>query len=942
MAESRELFPKHADPQANKQTLLVLLDGMALIYRAHFALIRSPRFTSQGKCTSAIFGFCSTLLDLIKREQPTHLAVAFDTAEPTHRHEAFAEYKAQREEMPEELAAQIPDVCRLLEAMRIPILRMPGWEADDVLGTLAHQADLDRTKTYLVTPDKDYHQLVTEHVFVWKPGRQGGQYELLGVPEVLDRWKVKRIDQVRDVLGLMGDASDNIPGVPSIGEKTAQKLIEEYDSIENLLERTGELKGKRREVLEQHAEQARLSKHLVTIDKHVPLDVTWSELKLQSWDVAALQKLFDEWEFATLGKRMLGEQSQAEPAAGSATSSDSATEGKPGQALLFADPADEKTLGDVEHTYHVVQTSEERAALITQLDLCDTVCFDIETTGLDPRTAKPLGFAFSFQAHHAHYVVCGPEEGLRKTVLEELRTLFDDPNKTWIGHNLKYDLTVLKWHGTTVRGKIIDTMLMHTLAEPEQKHGMDFLAQMYLTYRPIPIRDLIGDPANREMQDVPVPQLAEYACEDADVTYQLWERLKLEVKDRELERVCYEVECPLIPVLVDMEHEGIRVDTHALYECADRLGEEIESLRTKIFDAVGHEFNIDSPKQLGVVLYEELQIEDRPKKTATGQYSTREAELLRLSARHPVVREVLEYRNAVKLKSVYVDQLPNAVDPRTGRIHTIYSQAWTATGRMQSNNPNLQTIPVRKERGREIRAAFVARDENHLLLSADYSQIELRIMAALSKDPGMLEAFQTKTDIHSVTAAKVYKVELDDVTREMRAAAKMVNFGIIYGISAFGLQQRLNIPREEASALIANYFEKYPGVQAYIDDTVRYARQHGYVTTMTGRRRYLRDINSRNVSLRNTAERLAMNSPIQGTAADMLKLAMIRVDRLLSQHEFQTKMLLTVHDEIVFDMEASEQETLMPLIEEAMRTALPLDVPVVVELGVGKNWLEAH
>jgi DNA polymerase I len=940
MAESRDLFAKHVDPDDEKQPLLVLLDGMALIYRAHFALIRSPRVTSQGKCTSAILGFCNTLFDLLNREQPTHLAVAFDTDEPTHRHQVFAEYKAQREAMPEELAAQIPDILRLLEAMHVPVLRIPGWEADDVLGTLARQADLDGVKTLLVTPDKDYHQLVTEHVFVWKPGRQGGQYELLGIPEVLERWKVKRIDQVRDVMGLMGDASDNVPGVPSIGEKTAQKLIEEFDSVENLLEHTDQLKGKRRQVLEEHAEQARLSKQLITIDTQVPLEVKWSDFARMTWDRDALQKLFAEWEFATLGKRVFGDQHVAgnAPPASRPESGDDPV----GQGTLFADPIDEKTLKDVPHDYHVVQTAADRDSLIQRLQAQKTACFDLETTGLDPRTAVPLGIAFAVQPAEAFYVVCPLEESQRDEVLRQFEPLFHDTEMTWIGHNLKYDLTVLKWHGISVRGTIIDTMLMHTLAEPEQKHGMDLLAQVYLNYQPIPIKRLLGDPVEREMRDVPLAPLAEYACEDADVTFQLWQRLKDEIAERQLERVCYQVECPLVPVLVDMEHEGIRVNTEALQHYSLQLRDEIELLKERIFEAVGHEFNIDSPKQLGVVLYEELRIEPNPKKTATGQYSTREAELLRLASRHPVVRDVLEYRNAAKLKSVYVDQLPEAVDARTGRIHTNYSQAWTATGRMQSNNPNLQTIPVRKERGREIRAAFVPRDEHHWLLAADYSQIELRIMAALSKDPGMLEAFQNDIDIHAMTAAKVYKVDLEDVTREMRAAAKMVNFGIIYGISAFGLQQRLNVPRGEAVSLIANYFEKYPGVQAYIDDTIAFAREHGYVQTLTGRRRYLRDINSRNGSLRSTAERLAMNSPIQGTAADMLKLAMIRVDRLLKEHQFRTKMLLTVHDELVFDMAKDEADAVMPLIEQAMRTALPLDVPIVVELGFGENWLAAH
>jgi DNA polymerase I len=939
MANTRKLFAKeHAQDKR-----LVLIDGMALIYRAHFALIRSPRYTSTGKCTSAVFGFCNTLLDLLNREHPTHAAVAFDTEEPTHRHEAFEAYKAQREEMPEELAAQIPYVIRLLEAMHIPILRMPGWEADDVLGTLARRAEREGFTTYLVTPDKDYQQLVTDKTFVWKPGRQGGQYELLGVDEVKQRWQVQDVSQVVDVLGLMGDTSDNVPGVPGIGEKTAQKLIGQFGSTEVLLANTDKLKGKQRELLETHAEQARLSKQLVTIATDVPVEIDWDELKMEPWDQSQLQSLFAELEFNTLGKRVFGDQySAAVPPAATAMSGDVPPTGVAEQTLLFAGTPQLKSIRDVPHEYRVITTAEQRSDLLARLRQQRAVCFDLETTGLDARNARPLGVAICMQPGQADFVVCPNEPAAMRQVLEEFAPFWSDAQIEKIGHNLKYDLTVLKWHGIDVAAPVLDTMLVHTMIEPEMKHGMDFLAGQYLNYEPIPIKRLLGEPPQREMTDVPLEQLAEYACEDADVTLQLAAAFRPLVAERNAERVCYDVECPLIEVLVDMEYEGIRVDTEALVRYSQQLADEIEGLRAQIFAAAGREFNIDSPKQLGEVLYDELRLEESPKKTATGQYSTREAELVRLAGRHAIVRDVLEYRNAVKLKSVYVDQLPHAVDPRTGRIHTNYSQVWTATGRMQSNNPNLQTIPVRKQRGREIRAAFIPRDENYRLLSADYSQIELRIMAALSGDEGMLEAFRSGTDIHAVTAAKVYKVALDQVTRPMRDAAKMVNFGIIYGISAFGLQQRLNVPRQEAAGLIENYFQMYPGVRAYIDRTIEFARQHGYVQTLTGRRRYLRDINSRNFSIRNTAERLAMNSPIQGTAADMLKLAMIQVHRMLKQGGFRTKMLLTVHDEIVFDLYRSEQETLLPQIRNLMETALPLDVPIVVELGVGQNWLEAH
>ncbi|MGB7325145.1 MAG: DNA polymerase I, partial [Rubripirellula sp.] len=605
---------------------------------------------------------------------------------------------------------------------------------------------------------------------------------------------------------------------------------------------------------------------------------------------------------------------------------------------------DEKTIHDVRHTYKTITTADERSSLISELKKQPQICFDTETTGLDPRTATPLGLAFSFKAHEAYYVVCPDDIEKAREVIEEFRSVFEDETIGKIGHNLKYDLTLLKWNGFEVRGQLFDTMLAHSMKEPEMRHGLDYLAKLYLGYKPIATKDLIGEkgPDQKNMRDVPIEKLSEYACEDADVTWQVAEALRPDIEARGVSQVCYEVECPLIPVLVDMEREGIRLDTEALAVFSKKLDAEIADLQAQIFSAAGHEFNIDSPKQLGIVLYEELEVEANPKKTATGQYSTREAELERLSGRHEIIRDVLEYRTARKLRSTYVDQLPAAVNERTGHLHTHYSQSWTATGRIQSNDPNLQTIPVRKERGRDIRAAFVPRDDQHVILSADYSQIELRVMAELSGDAGMLEAFQSGEDIHTVTASKVYKVDIADVTREMRDKAKTVNFGIIYGISAFGLQQRLNIPRGEASELIKNYFEKYPGIQTYIDDTIAFAKEHGYVATQTGRRRYLRDINSKSRTVVATAERLAMNSPIQGTAADMLKLAMIRVHRALREGGFQTKMVLTVHDEIVFDMLASEQETVMPVIEEAMKSTLPMKVPIVVEMGTGKNWLEAH
>jgi DNA polymerase-1 len=920
---------------------LFLLDGMALIYRAHFALIRSPRFTSGGLCTSAVFGLANTLLDILNREKPTHVAVVFDTDEPTHRHNEFPKYKAQRQAIPEDLSAQFPLVDRLFEAFRISTIRIPGYEADDIIGTLACQAAHDGFTTWMVTHDKDLQQLVNERILVYKPGRQGSSPERLGVPEVLEKWKIERVEQVIDILGLMGDSSDNIPGVPGIGEKTAQKLIAEFGSVENLLSHTDCLKGKQRQLLESHVEQALLCKRLVTIVRDVPHDIHLGALKLHKYDEKALTALFVELEFKALGKRLFGPSFTASPTQAATVRQQREAEI---QARLSNEPLEEKTIRDVTHDYRILRTPAERSRLVSTLLSQSAICVEIVPTGRNPREAVPLGIAFSFAPYSGYYVVCPDDPGEALAVLEEFRRVFESEKVEKIGHHLKHHATLLRWHGIELRGKLMDILLAHSMKEPEMRHGLDYLSKLYLGYTSISISDLIGHhgEAQKSMRDVPLEHVAEYACEDADVTLQVSQVIRPDIEARGVGQVCYEVECPLIPALVDMEYHGIRLDTAALHMYGQQLGHEIEQLRNDIYKAAGREFNIDSPKQLGMLLYEELKLAEQPRKTRTGQFTTREAELLRLAGQHQIVRDVLNYRNAVKLKSVYVDQLPGYVNPQTGRVHTHYSQAWASTGRMQSNYPNLQTIPVRKERGREIRAAFIPRDDDYLLLSADYSQIELRIMAELSGDPSMLEAFASGTDIHTVTAANVYKVPLENVTREMRDRAKAVNFGIIYGISAFGLQQRLNISREEARSLIENYFEKYPRVRAYIDETIALARAEGYVKTRTGRRRYLGDINSRNHSLRSAAERLAMNSPIQRTAADMLKLAMIRVHRALREGNFQTKMLLTVHDEILFDMHKDEQTTVMPLIAECMKTALPMQVPIVVEMGAGKNWLEAH
>ncbi len=920
---------------------LFLLDGMALAYRAHFALARSPRFTSGGQCTSAVFGLMNAITDLMQREKPTHIALAFDTSEPTQRHLDYPQYKAQRDAMPEDLASQFTFIDRLLEALKITVIRTPGYEADDIIGTLAGQAAESGYRVWMVTPDKDYEQLVTEDILIYKPGRKGAEPEVIGIANVLQRWGIERVDQVIDILGLMGDASDNIPGVKGIGPKTAQQLISKYGSIDSLLEHASDLKGKQRERVEEQKEMAKLSKKLVTINRAVPHNFDLASFRYQDFDRDKLKHLMMELEFDTLGKRIFGKSFTSAQVRADVQREKRESEI---QTLLFDEPVEKKTLQEIKHSYHSVTTSEERQSLIAKLERAKSFCFDTETTGLDPRTAKPLGIAFCMEPHEAYYVSCGSSDEQTQQVLTEFRPLFENENIGKVGHNLKYDVSLLRWNGVKVAGELFDTMLAHSQKEPEMKHGLDYLANIYLNYSPIPISDLIGPKGDdqKSMDDVPLDQLVDYACEDADVTLQIAEAMKPELETRGVAQVCYEVECPLVTVLVEMEHHGIRLDTDALAAFSKRLELEIDELRASIFEAAGHEFNIDSPKQLGVVLFEELEIDPNPKKTATGQYSTRESEMQRLIGRHAIVGDVLEYRNARKLKSVYVDQLPAAVNSATGRIHTHYSQSWTATGRMQSNDPNLQTIPVRKERGRDIRASFVSRDEEHLLLSADYSQIELRVMAELSGDEAMIEAFREGIDIHTSTASKVYHVPVEEVTREMRDKAKTVNFGIIYGISAFGLQQRLNIPRVEASELIENYFAKYPGVQSYIDRTIEFAKENGFVVTQTGRRRYLRDINSKSRGVAQAAERLAMNSPIQGTAADILKLAMINVDRELRAGDFQTKMILTVHDEIVFDMLASEKDAVMPVIESAMVNTLPMRVPIVVEMGTGENWLQAH
>ena len=914
---------------------LYLLDGMPLCYRAHFALSRHPITTSSGFNTSAIYVYTNTLLEIIKQKAPTHIVVAFDSEAPTHRHRDYPAYKAQREAMPEALSAALPYIFRITEAFRIPILKCEGYEADDIMGTLAKQAEKVKMPTYLVTPDKDFSQLVSDSIWLYKPGRMGEGHSLVGMAEIQQHYSLKRPEQFVDLIGLWGDASDNIPGVPGIGEKTAIQLIYRYETLENLLEHTHELKGKQRENLEHYADQARLSKQLATIVTDVPLATVLDELAYQAPDKKALERVFAELEFDTLAKRVLG------TAKGSRLG---AAEAEPAmETALPAQPSSpgDKTLATVPHDYQIVDSPQAQARLVEQLKQHNAVCFDTETTSLDAREAELVGLAFSVTSHKGFYVPVRP--GNVSATLERFRPVFEDPAIEKIGHNLKFDLNVLYTQGITVKGELFDTFLAHSLVEPGQRHSLDRLSEQYLHYRPIPITDLIGDKDDAlSMREVPVTTLASYAAEDADVTLQLKPIMAAALKRTCQEKVFYTVECPLIPVLVQMEADGMALNVTALKAYVQQLTQQIDQLADEIQEQAGTSFNLNSPKQLGQVLFDLLKLDPKAKRTKTGRYATSEAVLGRLAPRHEIVEKILRHRGLTKLKSTYGEALVHHISPQTGRIHTHYSQLNTVTGRLQSSHPNLQNIPIRTEEGREIRRAFVARGDGYSLLSADYSQIELRILAVLSEDAAMSEAFHKGVDIHRATAAKIYDVPAEAVIPEMRRTAKMVNFGIPYGISAFGLAQRLSISRIEAAALIKAYFEQFPGIARYIEKTLTSAREQGYVTTVTGRRRYLPEIGSANAAVRSGAQRNAINMPIQGTAADMIKLAMIRIHERLTAGSFRTRLLLQVHDELVFELYDAEKQAVLPLVEEAMKTALPLTVPLVIEMGIGKDWLQAH
>lgn len=922
---------------------LYLLDGMALAYRAHFAFIQRPIRTSKGVNTSALVGFTNTLLDILEKRDATHIGVAFDTSAPTRRHRDFPAYKAQREEMPEDLSAALDPIKRMVRALAIPMLEMDGFEADDIIGTLARKAEKDGFTTYMVTPDKDYCQLVDEHTFMLKPGRKGGEAELVDLEAVSRDWQVERPEQVIDILGLWGDASDNIPGIPGIGEKTAKKLIAQFGSIEGLIEHAAELKGKQKENVIEYADQARLSRSLATIDLDVPVNCSWEDLAISEKNTTDLQALCTEFELNAIGQKLLGSGFKAGRGAASTSLELPLEDASDHQEASPITPS-LKRLEDVPHDYTWIQDLEAWKKHVEELSQLSTFCFDLETTSLDPAQARILGIAFCHKAGEASYASLPQSTEANREWLEVLRPVLESPDICKVGHNLKYDAGVLLWNGITLRGTLLDTMLMHALIEPDQRHGMDYLSERFLGYTPISIKNLIGERGQEQlpMESVDPARVAEYAAEDADVTWQLNARIQPELEKSGQASLYHDIEAPLLMALVQMEHEGIRVDAAALRQYGVELAQAMERLEAEVHELAEGPFNLKSPKQLGEVLFERLKLLEKPKKTRTGQYATNEQTLQGLVNVHPVIGKILEHRAVTKLKSTYADALPESIHPKTGRIHTTFHQAVTATGRLNSQNPNLQNIPIRTELGREIRRAFVPRNEDFVLLSADYSQIELRIIAALSRDPAMMEAFEKGEDIHQSTASRVFGVPPEEVTSEMRRRAKMVNFGIAYGISAFGLSQRLNIPRGEARDIIEAYWQQYPAIRTYLDGTIEFAKKNGYVETLLGRRRYLPDITSSNATTRSGAERNAINAPIQGTAADMIKIAMSRIHDLIEKGGYRSRMLLQVHDELVFDLHREEQETLPSQIVQAMETAIELPVPILVETGTGQNWLEAH
>jgi DNA polymerase I len=949
---------------------LFLLDALALVFRAYYALIRNPRITSKGRNTNAQFGFTNTLVELLNNQKPTHLAVCFDTEAPTERHTDYEEYKANRQDAPEDLIAAIPDIKKIIKGFNLPVVELDGYEADDVIGTLSKKAAKAGYEVFMVTSDKDYGQLVNDKVKIYKPGYQGGDVEIMGPKEVCEKWNIKDVSQVIDVLGLMGDAVDNIPGIAGVGEKTAAKLLAEYETLENVVKNAGNIKGKLGEKVAAGKDLAILSKKLATIITNAPVEFHEEDFRVKEMNKEMLKEVFADLEFKTLGKRLLGEEfaitvsnkdfiKKEQPAGVQTDLFGNIIETKQEPTITVeqtptngSDSSESVTVSrNIHNTPHEYEAITEDAAikkLIAVLKKYDEICFDTETTGIDANDAELVGMSFSVKPGEAYYIPCPADQKRTKEILALFEPLFNDKSKTWIGQNTKYDMLVLKWYDVELKGKIFDTMLAHYVIEPDGKRSMDQLSAKYLGYEPVHIEELIGKKGRTgqgSMRDVELEKIKEYASEDADITLQLKNILLPQLKEKEVEKVFYEVENPLVKVLTDMEFEGIRIDEEFLKDYSKELEKDAKKAEESVYKQAGVRFNLASPKQLGEVLFDKLKLDPSAKKTKTGQYQTGEDVLLKLAAKgEKIADDILVFREMTKLKSTYVDSLPLLINKKTGRVHTTYGQAVAVTGRLASNNPNLQNIPVRTDRGKEIRKAFIPRDSKHILLSADYSQIELRIVAAISGDKNMCKAFKDGTDIHTATAARVYNVDEKNVTKEMRYKAKSVNFGIIYGQGAFGLADNLGISRKEGKEIIDNYKQQFPGIQKYMDETINFAREHGYVQTIMGRKRWLRDINSSNFTVRGFAERNAINSPIQGTAADMIKLAMIKVHAAMKKEGFKSKMILQVHDELVFDATKDEVKELKPLIVECMQSAMPLPnkVPVIAECGEGKNWLDAH
>ncbi len=936
---------------------LFLFDAFALIFRGYYAFIKNPRINSKGMDTSAIMGFMNSLLDVIKREKPDHLAVCFDKGGSQERTKIFAEYKANRDETPEAIIIAVPYIQKILEAMHIPVVVKEGFEADDIIGTLAKQAEKEDYTTFMVTPDKDFAQLVSENIFIYRPARMGNGIEIWGVPEVQEKFEIERPDQVIDYLGMMGDSVDNIPGLPGVGDKTAKKFLKTFGSMENLLDNLDQVQGKLKEKIEANKDMGILSKKLATIITDVPVQFNAKDYELSGPDMEAANIIFEELEFRRIQenfRKIFALRIESDPTtSASDTNAPKSTPGSSAQFNLFNPPPGQGTevsessrdsQQSVSHKYQWVNSAAGRSLLLEKLLRQNSVCFDTETTGLNALQAELVGVAFSWEQKKGYYLALPEDRAAAQHIIETFRPFFENDQIEKIGHNLKYDLKILLKYEIRVEGPIYDTMIAHYLINPDMRHNMNILAETYLNYSPQSITELIGKKGKSQgsMRDVPLDQQTQYAVEDADITLQLKYHFEKELAEAHTTKLFKKVELPLVQVLTEMEVEGINLNVGFLNELSKTLTADIAVLEKNIFEEVGETFNIASPRQLGAILFEKLKLVNKPKKTKTGQYSTAEDILSYLAKEHPIVAMILEWRSLQKLENTYVSALPNDLNPDTQRIHTVYNQAVAATGRLSSNNPNLQNIPIRTRIGQEVRKAFIPRDNNHILMAADYSQIELRIIAALSKDPAMVKAFQNNEDIHAATAAKVFDVPLDEVTREQRINAKTVNFGIVYGVSAFGLSQQTNLNRSESKELIDTYYESYPQLKQYISDQVNFAREHGYVATILGRRRYLKDINSQNAVVRGAAERNAVNAPIQGSAADIIKLAMIQIHQKIKSENWKSKMILQVHDELVFDVLKSEKEGFEKMVKTEMEKAFDIGLPLLVDMGFGANWLEAH